>query len=166
MEGLRSWFFDVSWRFQILNKDYKLFLTLPVFCKDIFSHNVDILNHFAENIKFLRKQRKLSQDEIATMTGITRVTWHNYDNGNTQPEIDTIIKIAKEFKVSMGDLLETELDKKADQHLNLHQPENISEVNENDILQKNIKEEVNLLILRQLNTLVTDITLIKQKLGL
>ena len=131
-----------------------------------FSHNVDILNHFAENIKFLRKLRKLSQDEIATITGITRATWHNYENGNTQPEIDTIIKIAKEFNVSVADLLETALDKKADQHLNLQQHDTISVVNEDDTLQKNMKDEINLLILRQLNTLVSDVTLIKQKLGL
>jgi transcriptional regulator with XRE-family HTH domain len=132
----------------------------------IFSHNIDTLNYFAENIKFLRKLRKLSQDEIATITGITRATWHNYENGNTQPEIDKIIKIAKEFKVNVGDLLETELDKKANQQLNLQQPDIISMVNEDDTLQKNMKDEVNLLILRQLNTLVSDITLIKQKLGL
>jgi len=124
------------------------------------------LNHFASNIKFLRKERKLSQDEIATITGITRVTWHNYENGNTQPEIDKIVKIAKALRVNVGELLETDFAKKADEDHDLHQPENISEVNENDMLQKNIREEVNLLILRQLNTLVADIALIKQKLGL
>lgn len=117
------------------------------------------MNHFADNIKFLRKERKLSQDEIATITGITRVTWHNYENGNTQPEIDKILKIAKEFKVNVGELLETDLGKK-EEH------DTVSVVNEDDTLQKNIKDEVNLLILRQLNTLVTDINLIKQKLGL
>jgi transcriptional regulator with XRE-family HTH domain len=125
----------------------------------IFSHNVDILNYFAENIKFLRKQRKLSQDEIATITGITRATWHNYENANTQPEIDTILKIAKEFKVNVGELLETELGKKEEN-------DTLSVVNEDDTLQSNMKDEIDLLILRQLNTLVTDVTLIKQKLGL
>ena len=117
------------------------------------------MNHFAENIRFLRKERGLSQDEIATITGITRGTWHNYENGNTQPEIDTIIKIAKEFQINVGDLLETALGKK-------EEPDTISVVNEDDTLQKNMKDEINLLILRQLNTLVTDVTLIKQKLGL
>jgi transcriptional regulator with XRE-family HTH domain len=117
------------------------------------------LNHFAENIRFLRKERGLSQDEIATITGITRGTWHNYENANTQPEIDKIIRIAKEFKVGVGELLETDLSKK-EQH------DTINMVKEDDSLQSNMKDEINLLILRQLNTLVSDVMLIKQKLGL
>jgi transcriptional regulator with XRE-family HTH domain len=124
------------------------------------------LNHFAENIRFLRKERGLSQDEIATITGITRGTWHNYENANTQPEIDKIIKIAKEFKIGVGELLETDLNKKAGQKTNQNEDDNINQVNEDDTLQANMKDEINLLILRQLNTLVTDITMIKQKLGL
>jgi len=121
------------------------------------------LNHFASNIKFLRKERKLSQDEVATITGITRVTWHNYENGNTQPEIDKIVKIAKALKVNVGELLEIDLGKKADEK---HNHDAVNMVHEDDTLQSNMKDEINLLILRQLNTLVTDITLIKQKLGL
>jgi transcriptional regulator with XRE-family HTH domain len=117
------------------------------------------LNRFADNIKFLRKERKLSQDEIATITGITRVTWHNYENGNTQPEIDKILKIAKEFKVNVGELLERDLSKN-EEH------DSISMVKEDDTLQSNMKDEIDLLILRQLNTLVSDVNLIKQKLGL
>jgi transcriptional regulator with XRE-family HTH domain len=60
---------------------------------------------FSSNIKFLRKRRKRSQDEVSLALGIKRSTWSTYELGVAQPGIDTLLKISDYFKLSLDTLL-------------------------------------------------------------
>ncbi|RXK81977.1 helix-turn-helix domain-containing protein [Filimonas effusa] len=67
------------------------------------------LNYLPENLYFLRKQRKLRQDEMLAVLGISGGTWSNYENGKTEPQIQTLIDIAVFFEVNIDDLLRVSL---------------------------------------------------------
>lgn len=60
----------------------------------------------AENIKKIRRQRKLSQEKLATEANITYSTLIKIESGaNDNPTIKTLKKIAGALKVSVNDLL-------------------------------------------------------------
>lgn len=54
--------------------------------------------------KVLKEQRiknKLKQREIAKEIGVTERTYCNYENGTREPDIDTLIKIADYYNISL-----------------------------------------------------------------
>lgn len=57
------------------------------------------------NLKILRKRRGWTQDEMQSRCGVSRATWSNYENGNTEPDIQTLAKISFVFEVSIDDLI-------------------------------------------------------------
>jgi transcriptional regulator with XRE-family HTH domain len=67
--------------------------------------------YFADNIRLLRKRRKRSQDDVATTLGIKRTTLCSYENGSTEPSMDTLIRFSEYFKVSLDKLIRIELTK-------------------------------------------------------
>lgn len=62
-------------------------------------------NFLGKNLRYLRKLRGLNQDEMQTGTGITRGTWSNYEKGDTEPSLDTILTICQFFNVSVDGIL-------------------------------------------------------------
>jgi transcriptional regulator with XRE-family HTH domain len=59
----------------------------------------------AQNIKKLRKQRKLSQEELAKKAGVTYSTLIKLESGvNQNPTIKTIQQIAAALEVTLDDL--------------------------------------------------------------
>ena len=61
---------------------------------------------FSERLKSFREKSNLTQAQIAVLLNIDRSTYSYYELGRTRPDIDTIVKLAKIFKVSVDDLLE------------------------------------------------------------
>jgi transcriptional regulator with XRE-family HTH domain len=59
----------------------------------------------AQNIKTLRHQSGISQQTLAEAVGIARSTLAEYERGKTEPNIDTLIKLAAYFKVSLDQLI-------------------------------------------------------------
>lgn len=60
----------------------------------------------AENIKKLRKQYKLSQEELAKKASVTYSTLIKIESGvNKNPTIDTLRKIANVFEISIDFLI-------------------------------------------------------------
>lgn len=53
----------------------------------------------------LRKKRKLTQKELADKLGIARTTYSGYENGNREPDFDTVQKLADFFGVSIDYLV-------------------------------------------------------------
>lgn len=47
-----------------------------------------------------------TQAEMHFYTGIQGATWSNYEKGGTEPDIETMLKIAEAFKVSLSDLVQ------------------------------------------------------------
>ncbi len=59
----------------------------------------------SDNIRILRKQNKLSQDELAEKLGVSRQSVSLWETGQTQPTIDNIIALSKIFGVSSDVIL-------------------------------------------------------------
>lgn len=60
---------------------------------------------FPKRLKALRLQRKLTHQDMADLLGITRQGYSKYENGQSQPDIDTINKLAEFFNVTTDYLL-------------------------------------------------------------
>lgn len=59
---------------------------------------------FAENIRFLRDQKKITQQKIANDLLITRERYAKYEDGKSEPPIEILLRMSKYHKVSI-DLL-------------------------------------------------------------
>ena len=59
----------------------------------------------SEKISALRKQRGLSQEDLATMMSITRQAVSRWEQGESVPDIDNIVRLSSIFKVSTDYLL-------------------------------------------------------------
>jgi transcriptional regulator with XRE-family HTH domain len=64
---------------------------------------------FHENLRYLRKKRKLSQGNLAQDLGIPRTTLGDYERGKTEPNIEMLIKIADYYKVDLNKLIRSNL---------------------------------------------------------
>jgi transcriptional regulator with XRE-family HTH domain len=60
---------------------------------------------FAERIKALRKQRRLSQQELGDVIGVTHKTISTIESGQYYTTIEKLIMLAKFFDVSTDYLL-------------------------------------------------------------
>lgn len=58
-----------------------------------------------ERIMELRSMRSWSQVELAKRLGVTKQTVSNWENGNIQPSIEMLLRLAKLFCVSTDYLL-------------------------------------------------------------
>lgn len=66
--------------------------------------------HLAENIKYLREQDGLTQEELAELIGdITPSAIGNWESGIREPELSRIIKMAEFFSMSLDDFILTKL---------------------------------------------------------
>lgn len=58
-----------------------------------------------EVILKMRKDNKLSQNEMAERLHVTRQAVSRWENGDTIPDTDTLVIISKEFNISVNTLL-------------------------------------------------------------
>jgi transcriptional regulator with XRE-family HTH domain len=63
-----------------------------------------------QNIRLLRKQLKLSQEELANRVGLNRGNIASYENGTAEPKICNLLKLSNLFGVSIIDLTQKNLD--------------------------------------------------------
>jgi len=68
---------------------------------------------FAKNLRFLRKQRSLNQEEVSVLFKKRANTIGNWENGKSEPSIGELIKLADYFKVGLQQLLHSDLQKAA-----------------------------------------------------
>ena len=59
-------------------------------------------------ISELRHQKGLTQEELGRKLGVSNKTVSRWENGNYMPDIETLRLLAKEFSVSMEELLDGE----------------------------------------------------------
>ena len=59
------------------------------------------MSEVANSIKKLRQERRLSQEQLAEQLHVTRQAVSNWENGKTQPDIDTLTQLASVFDVSV-----------------------------------------------------------------
>ncbi len=68
--------------------------------------------YFADNIKFLRRRRKRTQDDVANSLNTKRSTLSGYENRVAQPNMEVLMALSEYFNVAIDTLL------KVDLHLN------------------------------------------------
>lgn len=81
------------------------------------------MNKLSERLKTLRKNKKLSQQEIANKLDVSRVAYTNWENGNREPNLDKITQLAFYLDTTIDFLLgksdinyydDTEIDSETD----------------------------------------------------
>lgn len=58
-----------------------------------------------KNLKILRQQRGISQQQLAEIIMVSQQSVNKYENHNVEPGIDTLCKIADYFEVSVDYLI-------------------------------------------------------------
>ncbi|MEQ8686800.1 MAG: LexA family transcriptional regulator [Imperialibacter sp.] len=79
-----------------------LFLTLD--------NAIDMVN-INENIRFLRKQKGLTQEQFAEKVGIKRSVVGAYEEGRASPPLETLLKMAELFQITADDFISKNLSK-------------------------------------------------------
>ncbi|MGB5944183.1 MAG: helix-turn-helix transcriptional regulator [Leeuwenhoekiella sp.] len=67
------------------------------------------MSYFGKNIRKIRSVKTLSQQAFAELFDLKRGTLGAYEEGRSEPKIETIIKIANYFSIPIDDLLTKEL---------------------------------------------------------
>lgn len=62
---------------------------------------------FNDRLKELRKNKNLTQQELADKIGVNRMTYRNYESGANEPKFRTLLELAKIFNVTTDYLLGT-----------------------------------------------------------
>ncbi len=60
---------------------------------------------FADNLQSIRKERKLSQEELAEKIGVSRQAISKWEQGNGYPETEKLLILAQELNVSLDYLM-------------------------------------------------------------
>lgn len=59
------------------------------------------MNVVSDSIKKLRKEKGMTQDDLAEKLCVTRQAVSNWEMGKTQPDVDTLTRLAEIFDVSV-----------------------------------------------------------------
>ena len=66
---------------------------------------------FSTNIRFLRKRRSKTQDDVAAAVNMKRSTLSGYENEVSEPSIEALIVLSKYFNVAIDTLIKVDLTK-------------------------------------------------------
>lgn len=72
---------------------------------------------FSENLKNLRKEKGLSQEELAERLHIVRQTVSKWEKGLSVPDADLLIRIAEIFETSVSTLLGDTVESSSDKNI-------------------------------------------------
>ena len=61
--------------------------------------------NIAKNIRLLRAAQNMTQDQLAERLHVTRQTVSNYETGKSQPDIDTIVRLAEALQADPNTLI-------------------------------------------------------------
>ena len=62
---------------------------------------------FAENLKQLRKEKQLSQEELAEILDVSRQAVSKWEQGIGYPEVEKLLLLSRKLNVSLDSLMET-----------------------------------------------------------
>jgi transcriptional regulator with XRE-family HTH domain len=66
------------------------------------------MSHFGQNLKLLREERNISQEELAMRARLGRRTIEKYESGSQIPDTQTILKLSTVLDVPASEMLEKE----------------------------------------------------------
>jgi|AntAceMinimDraft_11_1070367.scaffolds.fasta_scaffold122858_2 transcriptional regulator with XRE-family HTH domain len=67
------------------------------------------MSYFGKNLKKIRSIHQLSQQDFGSLFELSRASIGSYEEGRADPKIESLIKIARYFKLNIHDLLTSEL---------------------------------------------------------
>ena len=73
--------------------------------------------YFTSNIKFLRKRRGRTQDDVAVALNLKRSTLSGYENGVAQPGIEILVSFSGYFNMSIDTLLKIDMTRLSESQL-------------------------------------------------
>lgn len=65
--------------------------------------------NIGNNLKIVRKRKKMSQEEVATALGFTRSSYSGYENGVAQPSIENLVTLSDFYSITIDDLVKKDL---------------------------------------------------------
>ena len=63
------------------------------------------INKFPDNLKMIRKQSQLSQEELGKKINVSKQTVSKYEKGIVEPNFHTLVEISKVFNCSLDSLV-------------------------------------------------------------
>ena len=66
-------------------------------------------NNFKENLRKIRKENNLSQEQLADELGVSRQAISKWESGSAYPEMDKIIALCDKFDLNIDDLLHKDI---------------------------------------------------------
>ena len=69
------------------------------------------MSDFAKNLRYYRKQKHLTQGELAKMLHYGYTAIANYESGRNEPSLDILIRLAEILGITVDELIGTELKK-------------------------------------------------------
>ena len=64
---------------------------------------------FGDNLKQIRKNKKMSQEQLAEKVNVTRQSVSKWENGEAYPEMNNILELCKIFNCKLNDLVHTDM---------------------------------------------------------
>ncbi|MEM9339921.1 MAG: helix-turn-helix transcriptional regulator [Bacteroidota bacterium] len=68
------------------------------------------MNYFQKNLKFLRKERSLSQEQLAAFFGLSKSNINSYENG-AMPKIEMFIQMMDFFRFDPSKFIQLDMEK-------------------------------------------------------
>ena len=66
-------------------------------------------NNLSENLKKIRKDNNLSQEQLAEKLGVSRQAISKWESGAAYPEMEKIIQLCDKFDMNIDDLLHRDI---------------------------------------------------------
>lgn len=63
------------------------------------------MSFFSEQLQKYRKKNNLTQQELASLLGINRVSYARWESGAREPSLDTVVKLAQILNTTTDELL-------------------------------------------------------------
>lgn len=70
------------------------------------------MNYLSSNLKFLRKQKEITQNELAEQLAVQRTMISAYEDGRSEPKLQTLQKLCDILEVGLEELLEHDIETK------------------------------------------------------
>lgn len=117
---------------------------------------------FGDRLRSLREEADLHQKEVADKVGVKRNTVTSWENGDRQPEVGRLEKVADLFSVSTDYLLG-----RSDVRLNIENRERVRDTMEvalADVRRRaNLSDDDMILVRKQLDSLIETLVTLKGK---
>ncbi len=67
------------------------------------------MSYFPSNIKFLRKRKRRTQDDVAHALGMKRSTYSGYENEVAEPGLEVLLALSRYFHIAIDTLITVDL---------------------------------------------------------